>query len=76
MDILDPALLQDVGGWAVVVLVVRWMMTRMDADRASSNRHFEALITEFKEWRVQEAEQHRSLERTQAEILSRIPPRT
>lgn len=68
----DLALVRELGGWAVVLIIVRWMMTRIDAQIASSDRQTTAIVCEFKAWRDQEAEQHRALEEGQRQILKAI----
>lgn len=72
MPDIDLSLLQDFGGWAVVLVVVRWMMVRIDSLIALSDTNMKAAIQEFKEFRLQEQRQHETLEEGQAEILSSI----
>lgn len=71
----DLALLRELGGWAVVLIIVRWMMTRIDAQIASSDRQIMAMLHEFKEWRDQDALQHRNLEEGLHTILKAINPK-
>lgn len=65
----DLTLLKDIGGWAVVLLIVRWMMTRIDNLIASSEANMKAAIEEFREFRVQETKEHAALQHSQTEIL-------
>ncbi len=67
-----PAWIRDVGGWGVVLLIVRWMMTRIDTLIASSEGNMRAAITEFREFRLQEQRQHEAIEESQQEILDRL----
>lgn len=67
-----PEWLKDIGGWGVVLLIVRWMMTRIDALIASSESNMKAAIQEFKDFRVQEQLQHSKIEDSQQEILEAI----
>lgn len=68
----DLALLKDIGGWAVVLLIVRWMMSRIDKLIASSDSNMRAAIDEFREFRVQETKEQAALQRSQIEILESV----
>lgn len=72
----------DVTGWGVVILVMRWMMTRMDRLIDTSNENMKSVIAEFRAFREQELEQHSRLEdqhermeQKQAEILAHLARR-
>jgi hypothetical protein len=67
-----PNWLTDVGGWGVVLLIVRWMMMRIDKLIAASDVNMTAAIAEFRAFRLQELEQHASLEEGQQRILDHL----
>lgn len=72
MPEVDLSLLKDLGGWAVVLATVVWMRNLIEKLIASSDSNMKAAIAEFREFRLQEERQHRTLEEGQEEILSSI----
>jgi hypothetical protein len=56
------------GGWAVVLLVVRWMMMRMD--RMIDG--WETVVTGFNAFQSTERDHHSEMLRTQRDILAAI----
>lgn len=67
-----PSWFVDLGGWGVVLLIVRWMMTRIDKLIAASDANMVAAISEFRAFRMQEQEQHAALEEGQRRILDQL----
>lgn len=69
MELIDPAsFLQDATGWAAVLFVVRWMMTRMD--RLIDGMQIS--IDAFQKFQGSSEHAHRELLETQKAILEQI----
>ena len=63
------------GGWAAVLVVVRWMMSRIDRMIDNQDRSVEGLksaIDSFQRFQSVEEETHARLIETQREILDQI----
>jgi hypothetical protein len=67
--------IERLGGWAAVLLVVRWMMSRFDRMIDSQDRAVAAMksaIDAFQRFQSIEEETHARLIETQREILDQI----
>ena len=58
--------IERLGGWAVVLLIVKWMMARID----SLITGFDGALDVFREFQVEEREMHQELVRTQEKIIA------
>lgn len=65
---ISGTILQDATGWAAVLFIVRWMMSRMD--RLIDNN--EKSISAFQRFQEQEERTHQALVDTQERILSEL----
>ncbi len=65
---IPQTILQDATGWAAVLFIVRWMMSRMD--RLIDNN--EKSISAFQRFQEQEERTHQALVETQERILSKL----
>jgi hypothetical protein len=65
---IPASILQDATGWAAVLFIVRWMMSRMD--RLIDNN--DKSITAFQKFQEQEERTHQALVDTQERILSEL----
>lgn len=75
MDKLDLAWIERLGGWAAVLVVVRWMMSRLDRMIDNQDRSVTAMqsaIATFENFQTIEAEAHGRLIETQKEILDQL----
>ena len=61
-------ILKDFGGWAAVLLIVRWMMSRMDRLIDS----MQVSISTFQKFQENEEKTHADLIETQREILEQV----
>lgn len=68
LEDIPQAILQDATGWAAVLFIVRWMMSRMD--RLIDNN--EKSISAFQRFQEQEEHTHQALVETQERILDEI----
>lgn len=65
---IPQTILQDATGWAAVLFIVRWMMSRMD--RLIDNN--EKSISAFQRFQETEERTHQALVETQQRILDEI----
>jgi hypothetical protein len=68
--------IERLGGWGVVLLVVRWMMSRIDADRREHREttrelvgSMQAALDQFARFESEEHDTHDRIVATQREIL-------
>jgi len=72
---LDLSLIERLGGWAAVMAMVRWMMSRQDRMLDNQEKSVEALqsaIDAFHAFQMEEKGVHDRLERVQEEILEEV----
>ncbi len=68
LEDVPQAILQDATGWAAVLFIVRWMMSRMD--RLIDNN--EKSVSAFQRYQEQEERTHQALVETQERIRDEI----
>lgn len=69
---LSMAMVERLGGWAVVIWMVAWMRSSITKLIEASETNMRAVIAEFRAFRLQEQAQHEELEKRQDEILEQV----
>lgn len=77
-DFSAMAWVERLGGWAVVLVVVRWMMSRIDRTISGLEKSvatFSEALATFREYEQAEVEAHREIASSQQRILDELKRR-